>query len=48
MSGAPLVVMRGGSFMFGPRSLRTYSRTSYDAHYRFASGGFRCARTAEG
>jgi serine/threonine-protein kinase len=43
----PLVVMRGGSYMFGPRSLRTTARTSYDAHYRFASGGFRCVRAVE-
>jgi formylglycine-generating enzyme required for sulfatase activity len=40
----PLVVMRGGSFLFGPRALRTYSRTSYDPEVRFASGGFRCVR----
>lgn len=40
-----LLVMRGGSWMFGPRSLRTFSRTSFEAHYRFAGGGFRCART---
>ncbi len=42
----PLLVMRGGSWMYGPRSLRTFSRTGFEAHYRFASGGFRCARTA--
>jgi serine/threonine-protein kinase len=42
----PLVVMRGGSWMYGPRSLRTFSRTGFEAHYRFASGGFRCARSA--
>jgi formylglycine-generating enzyme required for sulfatase activity len=42
----PLLVMRGGSWMYGPRSLRTFSRTSFEAHYRFASGGFRCARSA--
>ena len=41
-----LFVMRGGSWMYGPRSLRTFSRTSFEAHYRFASGGFRCARSA--
>ncbi|MFO0756830.1 MAG: SUMF1/EgtB/PvdO family nonheme iron enzyme [Byssovorax sp.] len=39
----PLLVMRGGSWMFGARSLRTYARTSFEAHYRFAGGGFRCA-----
>jgi serine/threonine-protein kinase len=37
-------VMRGGSWMYGPRSLRTTSRTSFDPTYRFAGGGFRCAR----
>src|SRR6185437_7051616 len=42
----PLLVMRGGSWMYGPRSLRTFSRTGFEAHYRFASGGFRCARSA--
>jgi len=42
----PLLVMRGGSWMYGPRSLRTFSRTGFEAHYRFASGGFRCARGA--
>ncbi len=36
-------VMRGGSWIFGARSLRTYSRTSFDPEDRFASGGFRCA-----
>jgi serine/threonine-protein kinase len=40
-----LLVMRGGSWMFGAKALRTYSRTGFEAHYRFASGGFRCART---
>ena len=42
--GKPLVVMRGGSFMFAAAALRTYSRTSYDPEVRFASGGFRCVR----
>jgi serine/threonine-protein kinase len=37
-------VMRGGSWMYGPQALRTTSRTSFEAHYRFAVGGFRCAR----
>jgi serine/threonine protein kinase len=41
----PLLVMRGGSWLYGARSLRTYARTSFEAHYRFASGGFRCAKT---
>jgi serine/threonine-protein kinase len=37
-------VMRGGSWLYGPRALRTFARTGYEAHYRFAGGGFRCAR----
>jgi len=41
-----LYVMRGGSWLFGAQSLRTYSRTSFEPHYRFAGGGFRCARAA--
>jgi serine/threonine-protein kinase len=41
------LVMRGGSYMYGARTLRTYSRTSFEAHYRFGDGGFRCARSAE-
>jgi serine/threonine protein kinase len=40
-----LLVMRGGSWMYSARSLRTYARTSFEAHYRFAEGGFRCAKT---
>jgi serine/threonine-protein kinase len=38
--------MRGGSYMYGPRSLRTYARTSFEAEVRFAGGGFRCVRSA--
>lgn len=38
-------VMRGGSWMYGAQTLRTYSRTSFEPHYRFADGGFRCARS---
>ncbi|MFO0587932.1 MAG: SUMF1/EgtB/PvdO family nonheme iron enzyme [Polyangiaceae bacterium] len=38
-------VMRGGSFMHGPRALRASARTSFEPSYRFASGGFRCAKT---
>ncbi len=34
------LVMRGGSWLYGPRALRTFFRTSYAAHYRFAGGGF--------
>ena len=40
----PQLVMRGGSWLYGPRALRTFWRTSYEARYRFAGGGFRCAR----
>jgi serine/threonine protein kinase len=40
-----LLVMRGGSWMYGARSLRTYARTSFEVHYRFADGGFRCAKS---
>ena len=39
------LVMRGGAWMYGAQALRTYSRTSFKPHYRFAGGGFRCART---
>jgi serine/threonine-protein kinase len=39
-------VMRGGSFMYDARALRTYARISFDPHYRFAEGGFRCAKPA--
>lgn len=38
-------VMRGGSFMYDSRALRTYARMGFDPHYRFAEGGFRCAKT---
>ncbi len=38
-------VMRGGSFMYDARALRTYARMGFDPHYRFAEGGFRCAKT---
>ena len=40
------LVMRGGSYMFGAHALRTYTRTSFEPHYRFAGRGFRCARSA--
>jgi serine/threonine-protein kinase len=43
-SERPQYVMRGGSWMFGSQALRTYSRTSFKPHYRFAGGGFRCVR----
>jgi serine/threonine protein kinase len=38
------LVMRGGSWMYDASSLRTYARVGFEAHYRFAGGGFRCAR----
>jgi len=38
-------VMRGGSWMYDARSLRTYARTNFEPRYRFAGGGFRCARS---
>lgn len=38
-------VMRGGSFMYDARALRTYARMGFDPHYRFAEGGFRCAKS---
>jgi formylglycine-generating enzyme required for sulfatase activity len=41
------LVMRGGSYMYGSRALRTYDRTSFEPHYRFGDGGFRCARSAD-
>lgn len=40
------LVMRGGSYLFAAHALRTYARTSFEPHYRFAGGGFRCARSA--
>ena len=43
-SERPSYVMRGGAWMYGAQALRTYSRTSFKPHYRFAGGGFRCAR----
>lgn len=39
-------VMRGGSWMYDAKSLRTFARVGFEAHYRFAGGGFRCARSA--
>ena len=42
---ADRIVMRGGSWMYGAQSLRTYARTSFERRSRFASGGFRCVRT---
>jgi serine/threonine protein kinase len=40
------LVMRGGSYMFDRHALRTTARTSFEPHYRFGGGGFRCARSA--
>jgi serine/threonine-protein kinase len=37
--------MRGGSFMYDARALRTYARMGFDPHYRFAEGGFRCLKS---
>ena len=39
-------VMRGGSWLYDARALRTYARTGFEPRYRFAGGGFRCARSA--
>ncbi len=39
-------VMRGGSFMYDARALRTFARIGYDPHYRVAEVGFRCAKSA--
>ena len=41
-------VMRGGSWMYDASSLRTFARIGFEARYRFAGGGFRCAQTAAG
>ncbi len=41
-------VMRGGSWMYDAKSLRTFARIGFEAHYRFAGGGFRCARSPVG
>jgi serine/threonine-protein kinase len=41
------LVMRGGSYMYGTRALRTYSRASFESHDRLADGGFRCVRSVE-
>ena len=38
-------VMRGGSWMYDATSLRTFARIGFEARYRFAGGGFRCARS---
>jgi serine/threonine-protein kinase len=37
--------MRGGSFTYDARTLRTYARMGFDPHYRFAEGGFRRAKS---
>jgi len=38
-------VLRGGSWMYDARSLRTYARTSFDADERSPDRGFRCVRS---
>jgi formylglycine-generating enzyme required for sulfatase activity len=43
--GKPRYVVRGGSFVYDARALRTYARMGFEPHYRFAEGGFRCAKT---
>lgn len=45
-TGRPTYVMRGGSFGYDARSLRTTARMAFEPHYRFSSGGFRCAKSA--
>lgn len=35
-------VLRGGSWMYDARSLRTTTRTSYEPHFRLDDVGFRC------
>jgi serine/threonine-protein kinase len=44
-SGGGARVVRGGSWLYGARALRTYARTSFAPDVRFAGGGFRCARS---
>lgn len=36
-------VVRGGSWMYDPRSLRTYARSAFPRHFRLDGVGFRCA-----
>ncbi len=38
-------VVRGGSFVWDKRALRTYARRSLDPTFRLADVGFRCARS---
>ncbi len=45
-SDRPAHVMRGGCWLYGATSMRTTSRTSFEPHYRFALGGFRCVKGA--
>ncbi|MCB0074356.1 MAG: formylglycine-generating enzyme family protein, partial [Caldilineaceae bacterium] len=44
--GSDKCVLRGGSWMYDARSLRTYTRKSYEPHYRLEDVGFRCIRLA--
>lgn len=41
----PEFVVRGGSWLFDDRSLRTYARTARPALYRASDVGFRCVRS---
>jgi serine/threonine-protein kinase len=41
--GGDRCVVRGGSWMYDARSLRTFARTSHPPAYRIADVGFRCA-----
>lgn len=43
LRGGDRRVVRGGSFLFDTRSLRTYARTAHPPTYRLADVGFRCA-----
>ena len=38
-------VLRGGSWMYDARSLRTYARTSFEAEDRSPDRGFRCVKS---
>lgn len=38
----PKYVLRGGSWMYDARSLKTTKRTSYEPHFRLDDVGFRC------
>ncbi len=42
--GKTKCVLRGGSWIYDARSLRTHTRKGYDPHYRQEDVGFRCVR----